>query len=72
MSLSVRFAAQCAARQLRASTRASSSLLVQKRFESSAAAPAANPKISAIVDQISTLTLLETSELVASLKVRPN
>ena len=72
MSLSVRFAAQCAARQLRASTRASSSLLVQKRFESTAAAPAVNPKISAIVDQISTLTLLETSELVASLKVRPS
>ncbi|KAJ4395503.1 54S ribosomal protein L12, mitochondrial, partial [Neurospora sp. IMI 360204] len=67
MSLSVRFAAQCAARQLRASTRASSSLLVQKRFESTAA-PAANPKIAAIVDQISTLTLLETSELVSSLK----
>jgi large subunit ribosomal protein L7/L12 len=31
----------------------------------------ASPKIAAIVDQISQLTLLETADLVASLKVRP-
>lgn len=30
----------------------------------------ANPKIAAIVDQISTLTLLETADLVSALKVR--
>ncbi|PMD21246.1 54S ribosomal protein L12 [Hyaloscypha hepaticicola] len=33
---------------------------------------AANPKISGIVDQISQLTLLETADLVASLKTRLN
>ncbi|KAK3301991.1 ribosomal protein L7/L12 C-terminal domain-containing protein [Chaetomium strumarium] len=75
MSLSCRYAAQCCARQLRASSavpiRASSSLLQrQRRYNSTEAA--ANPKISAIVDQISQLTLLETADLVASLKSRLN
>src|SRR3954447_12172584 len=45
-----------------------------RRWESTEAAPAAaapaNPKIAQIVDQISTLTLLETADLVSSLKVR--
>jgi large subunit ribosomal protein L7/L12 len=42
-----------------------------RRYNSTEAAPAAtNPKISAIVDQISQLTLLETADLVSSLKVR--
>jgi large subunit ribosomal protein L7/L12 len=42
-----------------------------RRYNSTeASAAAANPKISAIVDQISQLTLLETADLVASLKVR--
>lgn len=54
--------------------RASSSFLQQqpmtRRYNSTEAA--ANPKISAIVDQISQLTLLETADLVASLKVRVN
>lgn len=74
MSLSCRYAAQCCARQLRTSTpiRASSSFLQQqrmtRRYNSTEAA--ANPKIVAIVDQISQLTLLETADLVASLKVR--
>ncbi|KAH6850336.1 ribosomal protein L7/L12 C-terminal domain-containing protein [Chaetomium sp. MPI-CAGE-AT-0009] len=81
MSLSCRYAAQCCARQLRASSaapiRASSSLLQQqrvtRRYNSTEAAPAAtNPKISAIVDQISQLTLLETADLVSSLKTRLN
>ncbi|KAL1967324.1 hypothetical protein VTN77DRAFT_3370 [Rasamsonia byssochlamydoides] len=41
--------------------------------EASAAAPAStNPKITQIVDQISQLTLLETADLVASLKSRLN
>jgi large subunit ribosomal protein L7/L12 len=73
MSLSCRYAAQCCARQLRAAPiRASSSLLqhqrMTRRYNSTDAA--ASPKISAIVDQISQLTLLETADLVASLKVR--
>jgi hypothetical protein len=42
-----------------------------RRYNSTeAAAAAVNPKISAIVDQISQLTLLETADLVSSLKVR--
>jgi hypothetical protein len=40
-----------------------------RRWQSTDAA-ATNPKISGIVDQISQLTLLETADLVASLKVR--
>ncbi|KAJ4292275.1 54S ribosomal protein L12, mitochondrial [Collariella sp. IMI 366227] len=77
MSLSCRYAAQCCARQLRAAApvRAASSSFQQRmtrRYNSTDAAAAANPKISAIVDQISTLTLLETADLVASLKSRLN
>ena len=75
MSLSCRYAAQCCARQLRAAPirAASSSLLQQqqrmtRRYNSTDAA--VSPKISTIVDQISQLTLLETADLVASLKVR--
>jgi hypothetical protein len=37
-----------------------------------AAAAASNPKIAGIVDQISQLTLLETADLVSSLKVSLN
>lgn len=77
MSLSCRYAAQCCARQLRvAPLRASSSFLLQqqqrvaRRCNSTEAAAPSNPKIAAIVDQISQLTLLETADLVASLKVR--
>jgi ribosomal protein L7/L12 len=39
-----------------------------RRYNSTEAA-AANPKIDDIVDQISKLTLLETADLVSSLKV---
>jgi large subunit ribosomal protein L7/L12 len=42
---------------------------MSRRYNSTDAA-SANPKIAAIVDQISQLTLLETADLVASLKVR--
>jgi hypothetical protein len=42
------------------------SRLIPARWQSTAA----NPKIDGIVDQISQLTLLETADLVASLKVR--
>lgn len=75
MSLSRRYAAQCCARQLRASTssvRASVPLVqqrVQRRCNSTEAVASANPKIAGIVDQISQLTLLETADLVSSLKV---
>ncbi|KAJ5126117.1 t-complex protein 1 [Penicillium atrosanguineum] len=46
---------------------------ISRRWESTEAAVAAptNPKIAQIVDQISTLTLLETADLVSSLKVYP-
>ncbi|KAI2788451.1 54S ribosomal protein L12 [Penicillium oxalicum] len=44
-----------------------------RRWESTEAAAApVNPKIAQIVDQISTLTLLETADLVSSLKTRLN
>ncbi|RVD85631.1 mitochondrial 54S ribosomal protein bL12m [Arthrobotrys flagrans] len=43
----------------------------QRRWDSTAAA-AANPKLTQIVDQISTLTLLETADLVGLLKTRLN
>lgn len=77
MSMSCRYAAQCCARQLRASSstpiRASSSFLQQQRMTrryNSTEAAAVSPKISTIVDQISQLTLLETADLVSNLKVR--
>ncbi|KAK3904385.1 ribosomal protein L7/L12, C-terminal/adaptor protein ClpS-like protein [Staphylotrichum tortipilum] len=79
MAMSCRYAAQCCARQLRTTTaapiRASSSLLLQQRTArryNSTEAVAASPKISTIVDQISQLTLLETADLVATLKSRLN
>lgn len=42
---------------------------IQRRWQSTDAATPTNPKIATIVDQISQLTLLETADLVASLKV---
>lgn len=43
---------------------------IQRRWQSSdAAAAPTNPKIATIVDQISQLTLLETADLVSTLKV---
>ncbi|CAG8931721.1 unnamed protein product [Penicillium salamii] len=83
MSFSTQVAARCA-RQLSGSVRPSSLRIATsasyltarrtpstQRWESTEAAPAApsNPKITQIVDQISTLTLLETADLVSSLKV---
>jgi hypothetical protein len=50
--------------------RRKNSFTQSRRWQSTdAAAPPMNPKISGIVDQISQLTLLETADLVASLKV---
>lgn len=78
MALPCRFAARSCARQLRAATspRSSAQMLrascTTRRYNSTEAA-AANPKIADIVDQISKLTLLETADLVSSLKVNaPN
>ncbi|KAJ5319236.1 Ribosomal protein L7/L12 C-terminal [Penicillium brevicompactum] len=86
MSFSTQVAARCA-RQLSGSVRPSSLRIASsasyltarrtpstQRWESTEAAAAAptNPKISQIVDQISTLTLLETADLVSSLKTRLN
>jgi large subunit ribosomal protein L7/L12 len=59
----------CTARNTAAYVRPSvgaSQQRIQRRWASDAPA---NPKIATIVDQISTLTLLETADLVATLKV---
>ncbi|RGP72216.1 hypothetical protein FLONG3_6842 [Fusarium longipes] len=77
MAMSCRYAAQSCARQLRSAraARAPAQLVripaTSRRWNSSEAAPA-NPKIEAIVDQISQLTLLETADLVSSLKSKLN
>ena len=42
---------------------------LSRRWQSTEAAAPVNPKIAAIVDQIGQLTLLETADLVSSLKV---
>ncbi|KAL9942509.1 hypothetical protein D7B24_008578 [Verticillium nonalfalfae] len=80
MAMSCRYAARSCARQLRTanSLRASASSFqtrtpaTARRHNSTEAAPAANPKIETIVDQISKLTLLETADLVSTLKSRLN
>lgn len=82
MSFPTQAAARCC-RQLSGSVRPSSLRIAStylpaartpssRRWESTEAAAAApaNPKITQIVDQISQLTLLETADLVSSLKVR--
>ncbi|OGM40706.1 putative mitochondrial 54S ribosomal protein MNP1 [Aspergillus bombycis] len=80
MSISSQVAARCCRQIVRpsaASLRLSSSTYLSQRTrrwqstEAEAASPV-NPKISQIVDQISTLTLLETADLVATLKSRLN
>ncbi|PTD09182.1 54S ribosomal protein L12, mitochondrial [Fusarium culmorum] len=74
MAMSCRYAAQSCARQLRSArtARAPAQLVripaTSRRWNSTEAAPV-NPKIEAIVNQISQLTLLETADLVSSLKV---
>ncbi|TPX18377.1 uncharacterized protein E0L32_011710 [Thyridium curvatum] len=74
MSLSCRYAAQCCARQLRATTtvRTSTALVQHRITRRNNSTEAINPKIAGIVDQISQLTLLETADLVSSLKSRLN
>ncbi|KAL2870808.1 mitochondrial 54S ribosomal protein bL12m [Aspergillus lucknowensis] len=77
MSVSSHAAARCCRQLARpsASLRLSATYqqTVGRRWQSTeAAAAAANPKITQIVDQISQLNLLETADLVASLKSRLN
>ncbi|RFU29977.1 hypothetical protein B7463_g6349, partial [Scytalidium lignicola] len=77
MSLSYNTAARSCIRSLRSSSslRISTTSIAQRRNPSSArwsSTEATNPKISGIVDQISQLTLLETADLVSSLKSRLN
>ncbi|KAK7699545.1 54S ribosomal protein L12, mitochondrial [Botryosphaeria dothidea] len=75
MSLSCQSALRVCARAARPSAaRVPVSRLQQARrwqFTEAAAAPT-NPKIATIVDQISQLTLLETADLVSTLKTRLN
>ncbi|KAL3452431.1 hypothetical protein BJX65DRAFT_266171 [Aspergillus insuetus] len=78
MSISAQAAARCCRQLVRpsASLRISATYhqTFSRRWQSTEAAPAAptNPKITQIVDQISQLNLLETADLVASLKSRLN
>lgn len=79
MSLTCQYAARHCARAIRSSqphalrvpinAAASRRPQESRRWQSTEAAAAANPKISGIVDQISQLTLLETADLVSTLKV---
>ncbi|KAM0665405.1 hypothetical protein ACQRIT_006260 [Beauveria bassiana] len=80
MAMSCRYAARSCARQLRSASalRAPTQTLrlgaTSRRYNSTEAAAEApaNPKIAEIVDQISKLTLLETADLVSSLKTKLN
>ncbi|RAL04096.1 mitochondrial 54S ribosomal protein bL12m [Aspergillus ibericus CBS 121593] len=81
MSVSAQAAARCCRQIVRptATLRLAPSYLSQRTIsrrwqstEAEAPAAPANPKITQIVDQISQLTLLETADLVASLKSRLN
>ncbi|EEP78421.1 hypothetical protein UREG_03267 [Uncinocarpus reesii 1704] len=78
MSFPLQISARCcrnALRQAPVVTRAAPTYISRygRRWESTeAAATPANPKITQIVDQISQLTLLETADLVSSLKSRLN
>ncbi|KAI9166728.1 ribosomal protein L7/L12 [Paramyrothecium foliicola] len=77
MAMSCRYAAQRCASQLRStsSARFSAQMLrvsSTRRYNSTEAAAPTNPKIAEIVNQISQLTLLETADLVSSLKSKLN
>ncbi|KAL4932655.1 mitochondrial 54S ribosomal protein bL12m [Aspergillus undulatus] len=77
MSITSQAAARCCRQLVRpsASLRLSASYqqTIGRRWQSTEAAAApTNPKITQIVDQISQLNLLETADLVASLKSRLN
>ncbi|OAA77733.1 50S ribosomal protein L12 [Akanthomyces lecanii RCEF 1005] len=80
MAMSCRYVARSCARQLRSASalRAPTQTLrpgaTSRRYNSTdaAAEAPANPKIAEIVEQISKLTLLETADLVSSLKTKLN
>ncbi|KAH8764035.1 hypothetical protein BGZ57DRAFT_902845 [Hyaloscypha finlandica] len=80
MSLTCQHAARSCVRSLRSSNPLQISSVAAavghrrttRRWASTETTTATNPKISGIVDQISQLTLLETADLVASLKTRLN
>ncbi|KKK19210.1 hypothetical protein P175DRAFT_0449435 [Aspergillus ochraceoroseus IBT 24754] len=76
MSISSQAAARCCRQLIRPSTSfrlsASYQQTFSRRWQSTEAAAPVNPKITQIVDQISQLNLLETADLVASLKSRLN
>jgi large subunit ribosomal protein L7/L12 len=77
MAMSCRYAAQSCARQLRSARAPAPQQMFRiaassRRWNSTDAAAPVSPKIQTIVDQISQLTLLETADLVSSLKVRPS
>ncbi|KAB8069435.1 ClpS-like protein [Aspergillus leporis] len=78
MPVSSQVAARCCRQIVRPSAgslRLSSSTYLSqrtRRWQSTEAAAPANPKINQIVDQISQLTLLETADLVSTLKTRLN
>src|ERR1700733_3407958 len=64
-------AAKVSSPYLRPSVAALSQRRTSRRWQTTDAASPSNPKIATIVDQISQLTLLETADLVSSLKVSP-
>lgn len=74
MSMSCQRAARRFALNAKSIRPATCQYQVSRRWQSTdapaAAAAPSNPKIATIVDQISQLTLLETADLVSSLKVR--
>jgi hypothetical protein len=69
MLSSGRYAVQCCARRVRSSRPAYLFVYQQTSRRCNSTEAALNPKIAGIVDQISQLTLLETADLVTSLKV---
>ncbi|KAK8201933.1 54S ribosomal protein L12, mitochondrial [Zalaria obscura] len=62
----------CVSGSLRSSIAAGLHHQQRIRWQSTEAATASNPKVAQIVDQISQLTLLETADLVSTLKSRLN
>ncbi|KAH8594856.1 ribosomal protein L7/L12 C-terminal domain-containing protein [Bisporella sp. PMI_857] len=72
MSFTCQTAARSCVRSLRSSPSIRASSLIPRSHPRRWASTATNPKVTEIVDQISQLTLLETADLVASLKSRLN
>ncbi|KAF2736188.1 54S ribosomal protein L12, mitochondrial precursor [Polyplosphaeria fusca] len=62
----------CSSRSLHRPTASLAQQRTSRRWQTTDAAAPTNPKIGSIVDQISQLTLLETADLVSTLKTRLN